>query len=643
MSFNKDEIKSRISISDFLNRYGQRQQDGKKWVCPNCGSGTGKNKTSAFGHDDAKGVFKCFACSNWEGDLFTLAGKFYHLNPSSQLNQICDRLAKEFGISSSASSAQFAKMEVLKRENDAKSLTAADMERIKRDIEQARAGIDSDDAVAYLRERGISLETAKSLGVGYSSNWKHPKAQNSPETRRIILPASSNDGYTARAIDENTDPNYRISKVGSGKGLFNAEALEKSTVFVVEGQFDVLSLAECGFNAVGLASISNIDSFAQGIKKREFKGNLILMLDNDGAGMKATENLTKKLKELGVSFLVSNILKEMGAKDPNEALTTTADISILKEKLKTDVFKSSYGLDDSFDKAIFENDYKEARDESSKRKWVIENLLYTGQIGILSGPGGAGKSFLALKIYDSLTRGINPLALSPCNFNEEPKAIHDPKNVLFLTAEDDIAELGSRLKQVELDKRVNENANLSKGSMILSLVGMVEPRFLRYDQKERVSKRTLFFDKIKNIICKNKTDLLIIDPLANIGGLQDENSNTEIYILFNLLNELIKERDGEMSILLIHHLNKTDDEGSVRIRGASAIVDGVRLAMILNFDKNNLLKLAVVKSNSLTRAQKEGLNDFRLVISSQGVNFLEEELAKEIEKNKKEKKRTVLK
>lgn len=262
--------------------------------------------------------------------------------------------------------------------------------------------------------------------------------------------------------------------------------------------------------------------------------------------------------------------------------------------------------------------YKDAKDISNARKWCIEGLLYEGQISILAGAGGCGKSFLALKITHDLARGIAPLTIGGTTTQEA-------KSVLFITAEDDIAELGGRLKIVE---KLNKE-EIKKSSRIISLTDKKECYLV-----DNMGKRTNFYNTLHALIRRDSIDLLILDPLAVIGGLSDENNNVEANLFMQALKELISNTGNRLAIVLIHHTKKKDNNNKNAsnaddIRGASGLVNGVRLAMNLTYIDNNLKSpntpyssIKITKSNSLT-TQERKLQENAFYITTKGLEIRE--------------------
>ena len=186
-------------------------------------------------------------------------------------------------------------------------------------------------ALAYLSKRGISEDTARRFDIGFD-----PEADpigKGYKTPRIIIPVSKGF-YVARAIKE-TDPKYKaLNPIGGKANIFNEAVIfaqDAQEVFITEGIFDALSIIEAGAEAVALNSTSNRRKLLDDLARIASRATLILSLDNDEAGQKATEEIRKGLERLNISFTIANISGD--AKDPNEAFTKNraAFISAVKE------------------------------------------------------------------------------------------------------------------------------------------------------------------------------------------------------------------------------------------------------------------------------------------------------------------------
>ena len=289
----------------FLSRDGK----GKGFVCPNCGSGSGPKGTGLHRDPGNPTHWKCFACGGYYDtlDLYGLAFGF------KDFPQKLSGAAAYFGLT--APTPIKAKKKLCQNapqspETDCTAFFKAS---------QARIG-----ETDYPQRRGLSAATCTRFGLGYDPQWKNPKAPNGvPASPRLIIPTGKTS-YLARDVrsqNELTDQATKYTKVKVGKTrLFNAEALDTAAkpVYVVEGEIDAMSIVEAGGEAVALGSASNIHLLMERIRERRPAHPLILALDNDERGQKASAELEEALKTENVTYFVYNPCGE--AKDANEAL-----------------------------------------------------------------------------------------------------------------------------------------------------------------------------------------------------------------------------------------------------------------------------------------------------------------------------------
>lgn len=334
-----------------------KKSTGGNYVCPLCGSGTGKNKTGAFSIYDNGKAWKCFSCEEG-GDIFDLVGKVEHLTDfTDQKKWVCDHFhigEIEIGEVKREDIGEVKKEDIGEiTSEDIWEVPELDEEEYKKTVEevlkdfpkideeeynnaveeigdltdfflQANKDLDKTD---YPKNRGLSEEILNRFQVGFVEAWRNPKAPDTvPTSPRLIIP-NSKSSYLARdtreEIPEKQKP-YTKSKVGK-QSLFNFKAIygKKGPVFITEGEIDALSVMEIGPEAIGLGSVSNAKSFLEAVKKKRPTQPLIISLDNDGKGKEKAEQFERELKDLNVFCLRFNISGE--SKDPNEALTTNRE------------------------------------------------------------------------------------------------------------------------------------------------------------------------------------------------------------------------------------------------------------------------------------------------------------------------------
>ncbi len=219
-------------------------------------------------------------------------------------------------------------------------------------IEVAQKNLNKTD---YLERRGISLDLANKFRIGFIPKWVNPTAaiktgEELTPTPRLIIPTGESS-YLARDTREKVpkgDERYIKQKQGTAH-LFNGKALldDSKPIFLVEGEFDALSILEVtkDAQAIALGSTSNIDLFCrtlQQVKNKNLRNHqpyepvFLISMDNDDAGIRASKELEARLSssELGFDNYTVNIAKDH--KDANEALISdrTKFTSLVNDRIK---------------------------------------------------------------------------------------------------------------------------------------------------------------------------------------------------------------------------------------------------------------------------------------------------------------------
>lgn len=304
----KEEIRQHFDCREFL----KKSSGCSLYICPKCGSGSGQHKTGAVKYYPDTQRWYCHRCRTL-GDIFTLYQLVYGVNFNTALRD----LAAQLGTAVEPHSTKPAR-KCPPAPSPAQSGSAP--KDLSEYFAECRARLHDPAAVAYLTERGISLETAERCGLGYD-----PRADPAGSHRccaRIIVPTNCFH-FVARSIDPHTQSAYRVLSNGASPALFNRQALYApgdEPVFITEGAFDALSIIEVGGSAVALNSVANSRLLLAALRERPTNHPLLLCLDNDSAGWEACANLSEKLHADGVCF--RDVCADIcGAfKDPNAAL-----------------------------------------------------------------------------------------------------------------------------------------------------------------------------------------------------------------------------------------------------------------------------------------------------------------------------------
>lgn len=315
-------------LRNYVESVTQKSKGANLYVCPLCGSGKGKNGTGAFSIKNGTS-WKCFSC-NAGGDIFDLYGA---INGTADHNEQLRGISELYGVQvnsyRSTDQEDFRpayqnqpKSEQYTHSNIHTSAYTQTQQTETADYTdfflQAHKAIEQTD---YWKRRGLSKETVDRFKLGYVAEWRHPKAPKAPTSPRLIIPTSTGS-YLARDTREQIPEEQRAyskSKVGSIQ-LFNKKALQTATkpIFIVEGELDALSIIEVGGEAVALGTTTKSKALIELLKAQAPAQALIIALDNDEAGQRASRELIEGLQGLNIPCYSFNPCGEY--KDANEAL-----------------------------------------------------------------------------------------------------------------------------------------------------------------------------------------------------------------------------------------------------------------------------------------------------------------------------------
>ncbi len=157
----------------------------------------------------------------------------------------------------------------------------------------------------YLAKRELDRQTLDIFGVKYQ--------KEGPWRGMITIPLHDEDGrflgYLGRRLTHLKRGKYKIQKgVKRSQILFNLHRVDLSKrTFVVEGPFDTMRLHQAGYSNVVSLLGRTLSDFQYGILKQT---PITLMLDQDDAGILATQKILKQLKDAKTI--------QLPAKDPGE-------------------------------------------------------------------------------------------------------------------------------------------------------------------------------------------------------------------------------------------------------------------------------------------------------------------------------------
>ena len=293
------DIKDIKRYSDeILEAMTEKDKSGRGYVCPVCGSGSGKNGTGLIPVKGKPGYYHCFAagCAFENGDILELIGKTYNLpDVTQQIEKAGQLLHMDFSNKKqwfneqdgNRRSGERNKNSMENNDNkaaDKNTLVSQDILKeqtaIKDFMEAAAAALpESTAALQYLEARGISKDTATRYRLGYVANYG-----DGMNTAGIVIPTGK-DSYAVRSLTTNEQGRKsRKKKAGKKSGVYGIEVMKNPPplVFIVEGEFDKLSINEVGFPAIATGGGTSKRELVEQVKARGITPTVFYIIpDND--------------------------------------------------------------------------------------------------------------------------------------------------------------------------------------------------------------------------------------------------------------------------------------------------------------------------------------------------------------------------
>lgn len=293
-----EEIKKHYS-EDIFQALLDRDGSGQGYICPFCGSGAGPKGTGlrplSVKGKRRPGSYKCFnAGCEWAGDGLDLIGGMYHITDATGQIQKAEEILKRPLLNRSEDPGEKKrdtdepkKPEQKTRDNDNKKESGINenlIKEIQAEMQTYAANLKgSKKAQAYLKARGISIDTAIKYGLGFCENYN----RDGMNTPAIIYPDGPTS-YTARSIEtDESSRKVRKRKGGEYQDIFNFSILTADScppvVYIVEGQADALSIIQAGAQAIATGGSTSANRIKEEIEKLapDKLPYFVLLPDND--------------------------------------------------------------------------------------------------------------------------------------------------------------------------------------------------------------------------------------------------------------------------------------------------------------------------------------------------------------------------
>jgi hypothetical protein len=288
-----DALKENPQVLSLYGRYTKLKKDSSKsyvGLCPLVGH---TEKTPSFHvYDDMR--FQCFGCSK-NGNIF----QFLQDVDNSDFKAAVEKVKAQVGESSWESSKRKVE-ETFKPVAEPKTYKTISLEQYSK-LETALEN--SLAAVAWLRqERGIEIETAKRLHLGFAQNIGQLAGEAGADIADkgwIAFPCVEGDKVASikyRSIIRKK-PGGFARQPGMATALFNTEDIDVfEPVYVLEGEFDCAVMCQAGFRAVSVPSAGT--KLTPSMKDQLMQASTVILAgDTDAAGTSAFQKLWNELGE----------------------------------------------------------------------------------------------------------------------------------------------------------------------------------------------------------------------------------------------------------------------------------------------------------------------------------------------------------
>lgn len=334
-------IKDKIPIEELISEYIKLEKAGAnlKGLCP-----FHNEKTPSFHVSPERNAYYCFGCGA-KGDIFTFVEEFDGVDFKTALRTLAEKAGVELG--------QYTSKDASKREKQLRIVEGA-----TKFYQKHLVG--NKEAQKYLRGRGLEKDTILEWRIGLApEGWrsvhdflktkdvkvgdmegaglvkKGEKGSYYDRFRnRVMFPifdsqgrpiafsgrTLSNDKDEAKYINSPETDLFNKSEVLYGFNFAKGSIRKLDFSIVVEGQMDVIMSHQAGYtNTVATSGTALTDSQLEKLDRISHK--LVIALDGDGAGLKASERAWKIALARGMDVKVATLPE---GKDPADVIQERA-------------------------------------------------------------------------------------------------------------------------------------------------------------------------------------------------------------------------------------------------------------------------------------------------------------------------------
>lgn len=436
-----EEVRQKNDIVDVVSQYVKLTRKGSSYfgLCP-----FHNEKTPSFSVTPGKQMYYCFGCGAG-GNVFNFIMEYENYTFGEALKHLADRAGVELP------QIEYSK-EVREKAQERAELLEINKQAAQYFYYQLRTEKGA-QGYQYLTGRGLSEETMRKFGLGYSDKfggglYQFLKSKGYGDDRlresglfNVDERHGMYDKFWNRVIFPIMDVNNRVigfggRVMGDGKpkylnspetkifdksrnlyGLNVARTTRRKYLILCEGYMDVISMHQAGFTNA-MASLGTALTSGHASLLKRYTQEVLLLYDSDEAGVRAALRAIPILREAGVNSRVVNLrpykdpdefIKNLGAEAFEERLEQASDSFMFRVSIAESEFpmEEPQGQNRFFERCA--EMLLELKDEL-ERNLYIEAIVkkYRGQYGIS---------------VEDLRKRVNTLALkgTPAERRIQPK------------------------------------------------------------------------------------------------------------------------------------------------------------------------------------------------------------------------------
>lgn len=567
-SFAKEDLsrwKREINPAPIVAKRIKIQRVNDEWLgcCPDVFHkvALGKSDThpsfTIYKLDDGTWGYKCFSCSA-NGNVF----QFVQHIDKIPFPKAVARVLEEAGVEGWQDGTEQSEVSV---PTDAE----VPKEHVTFPLTQYHPAIEAlehaPEGQAWLRKRGISMETARKFKIGFvQSAAKIVPVHPWRDDGWILFPTLSADGQTVTSVKYRSVTGKK-KKQSDGKTvsgilraqdtsttLFNIQNVKPGDdVWLCEGEPDTVVLAQAGLIAVGLP-MATYKPTDEEFEVLNAASRRFLAGDNDSEGKKAMDKLAEKL-----SGETHRIQWPNNRKDANDVLTHECGNDLKKFKtLVQDL--TARAIQTETEAILIRGD----QIIPERIRWMWFEKIPFGKLTLFAGNPDNGKSLASTDVAARVTTGT-PF---PEEQGQERSA---PAEVLMMVGEDD-------LKDTAVPRLIAAGADMKRVHFLLAARPVQkEDREVKLDMDIPAIEKKL--EQHPNI------RLIVIDPVSNYLGDVNMMAEQEVRTILIPLKRMAEKFN--IAIVQVMHLNKKNDLDAIsRVGGAMAFIGVSRCSWLFARD-----------------------------------------------------------